>query len=744
MKAKIAAIISLCSAMIAGSPLFADTLQVGSASVVVTAGQTVEIPLSSTFPIAGDLTANGAFQPGDVTFIDGPGCHLSAHDCTLLITAARTSRDYTAVPVVVSESGATNTPIFAVSVVHPGEPLPSQIHLPPLASSPVMLSPEEGSGVAFQVKNTTLHPLTDVMAFDLPSGVNSSVCPMIAPGETCTLRLAVNHTPPAGHFVMSIQSDQGVFLDQVLSIRTSAVRAPKPVTALLPVHSSILTSGSLSAVIQPHGTSTAYYTRSSNGPVYQMIVITNHGGSAVTLDIPPISGTDAASFSIDTIGADYSGHPTVCNDGTTLAAEDSCEIIIKSTLGDPGLVPATATLTISDGVGPDTLTFSLADTTYVYAAGGFNILGNASVSGGDLLAECTAGRCSNALQGTTGNNYASANFSVGEWINALAATSTGNLIVGGTFGAIGGASSGATSGTAAALLAQCTPGSVTGNACINQITGTSPYAFNNAYIDAVTAPFSILTTSYVALGGDFSQIRNSSVSSSRRMLAKCEYDGTAASSTCNNYIGVAAISSKYATAAISALDTLGSISGTALVNVGGLFTEIAGYPSSPPSTGTTFASCTSGSSGSCSKSMGSSNPNGSILGMTDDGRSLLYMGGVFTQAGNYNDNSGGYPLVSCTPATPTTCSNALDDSSDANGYIGGLTYSGGVLYVGGRFTTIGGATPVSGGNMLAICTPRGTCSNFVTADAHPYASGTDWGGEISAIAVGNQTSITPS
>jgi hypothetical protein len=136
--------------------------------------------------------------------------------------------------------------------------------------------------------------------------------------------------------------------------------------------------------------------------------------------------------------------------------------------------------------------------------------------------------------------------------------------------------------------------------------------------------------------------------------------------------------------------------------------------------------------------MGSDNPNGSILGMTNDSTSL-YMGGTFTQIGSYIDNSGGYPLVSCTPGTPTICINALSGSG-ANGYIEGLTYLGGNLYVGGNFTTIGGATPVSGGNMLAVCTPGGACSNFVT-DTNPYATGTDWGGGIFAVAVGSQTSI---
>ena len=134
------------------------------------------------------------------------------------------------------------------------------------------------------------------------------------------------------------------------------------------------------------------------------------------------------------------------------------------------------------------------------------------------------------------------------------------------------------------------------------------------------------------------------------------------------------------------------------------------------------------------------NPYGSILGMTDDGINL-YMGGTFKQIGSYTDSNGGYPLVSCTPATTTDCVNALSSGHDANGYIEGLTYSGGNLYVGGKFTAIGGTTVVDG-NMLAVCsTTDGTCSNFITEN-HPYASGDDWGGEIAAVAIGNQTSIS--
>jgi len=408
-------------------------------------------------------------------------------------------------------------------------------------------------------------------------------------------------------------------------------------------------------------------------------------------------------------------------------------MMITSTLGDPTSPPTTATLTISDGVGTDTLTFGLTDTTYVYAAGGFNTLGNANVSGGNLLGQCTAGTCTNALQGESGNNYALENSSVGQWINALAVTPTGNLIVGGTFGEIGGATSGI-SGTTAALLAQCIPGPVSGNACFNQISGSNPYAFNNGYINAITAPFLNGGFNYMAVGGDFKQIRATSTSTGR-LLAKCQYTGVVSNTTCNNYLSTS--SSKYADHAIAALNTLGSTSGTPRVNTGGLFTQIAGYPTSPPSSGSTFAQCTSGN---CTQGMGVNNPNHSILGMSDDGTNL-YIGGTFTQIGGYTDSNGGYPLVSCVPGSPTTCSNALAGSDDADGYIEGLVYSGGKIYVGGNFTTIGGATPVSGGNMLAVCIPGGACSNFIT-DTNPYATGTNWGGGIFALAIGNQTSIT--
>ncbi len=64
------------------------------------------------------------------------------------------------------------------------------------------------------------------------------------------------------------------------------------------------------------------------------------------------------------------------------------------------------------------------------------------------------------------------------------------------------------------------------------------------------------------------------------MLAKCQYTGAASNQTCNAYIGAITSTTKYANNAISALDTLGSTSSIPKVNTGGLFTQIASYPSS--------------------------------------------------------------------------------------------------------------------------------------------------------------------
>jgi hypothetical protein len=727
-------LINACIMMLFASHLFAATLHMGQHSVMLIPGQTIEVPVYSAKPISSDLTAKGRFALGDVSFTPSPGCHLSSNGCSLLITAAPNSQNYTAVPVVLSESGTSNKHVFFLSVLAPGEPTPANIKLPRVVSTPLILSNQLGSEQTLTFTNSTPSPLNNLTAVQLPIGVGSSICPTVEPGETCTLKLVVNDAVETGDAVISIQHDQGVLHDRILSIKTPNVVTQKPLALPSPKPSITLTAGNLSAITIPHTLGSTFYTSSSNGPVYQMIQVTNNGSSPVTLNTPSIGGTDPLFFSIDTDSFHYGGTPTFCNNTPTLANGASCVIMISSTVGYPGASPSTATLTISDGVSGDTLTFGLTDTTYVYAAGGFNTLGSATVSDGNLLAQCTAGTCSNALQGTD-NNYASQNFGVGKWINALAITPTGNLIVGGVFGAIGGATSGST-GTSAALLAQCIPGPVVGNACFNQITNTNPYVLNKPYIDAITAPFLISPNKYMAVGGDFNQIKNTSASSGGILLAKCQYTGVTSTSNCNSYIG-----NKSANKAIAALNTLGSLPNSPLVNTGGLFTQIAG--SSEPSSGTTFGKCTTST---CNEGMASNNnPNNSILGMSDDG-TYLYMGGTFTQIGGYSDSSGGYPLVRCVPGSTTTCSKALTGSSDANGYIEGIVYSRADslrlrIYVGGNFTAIGGATPLSGGKMLAACIPDGGCSNFITGE-NPYATGTDWGGGIFALAIGNQTTIT--
>lgn len=721
----------ICGSALATGALFAATVQVGSPSVVLMAGQTREIPIFSSGPIAGDLTARGAFEPNDITFTPGPGCHLSADACTLLISAAPNSKSYRAVPVVVSESGATNTPVFALSVIYPGESEPVHIQVPKIASTTVMLSSEIGSTAMLTVTNTTDNTLNNLTAFHVPFGITSSICPTVAPGATCTLTLEVNDTAQTGYSVIAIKSDLGVLQDRILKVAASAV-PPKRTPHVNRTQPPLQRSGNalFYGVVQPHPGLSATpkktrndFTDTTNGPAYQIVRLRNNG---VTQPLSvEISGSDAHYFHLDNTTSDY-GTNQNCASLTHIASGDSCLVIVKGKVSDPGQAPRTAMLTLK-GSKNNVVTFKLTTTTYVYAAGGFNTLGNASVSGGDLLVQCTAGTCTNALQGTTGTNYATVSNSVGAWINALTVTPAGNLIVGGVFGAIGGATSGASSGTAA-LLAQCTPGSVTGDACINQI-GTSAanrYAFNNGYIDGLTLSSS---TNLIYIGGDFANIRNSSVTGGK-MLARCGYSGTSPNTSCTNYLNSA--TPNRANNTLVAVEYLNSV-----VHVGGLFTQIAGYPSSAPGSGTTFASCTNST---CSQGMGSNNPNSSILGMTNDGISL-YLGGAFTEIGGYTDtNIPGYPLVVCTLGATTTCSNALSGTNDANGYIEGLTYSGGSLYVGGQFTTIGGATPVSSGYMLAVCTVGGACSNFVT-DTNPYASGTDWGGGIFAVAIGSQTSI---
>ena len=134
--------------------------------------------------------------------------------------------------------------------------------------------------------------------------------------------------------------------------------------------------------------------------------------------------------------------------------------------------------------------------------------------------------------------------------------------MGGVFGAIGGAVTGASSGTAA-LLAQCIPGSYSGNACINQMGSINAYVSNNAYIDAITPPSSALSSTYLFLAGDFANIRNASVSTGK-MLAKCQYTGTSFITACNSYLTG---TGNNANAAMSAVDYFNS-----QVSVGGLFT----------------------------------------------------------------------------------------------------------------------------------------------------------------------------
>lgn len=662
MKTTKTAIISACLTAMACGTSFAATLQAETSSVILVAGQTVEIPLSSDQLIAGNLTASGDFEPGDVTFTAGPECYLSPQGCTLLITASSTSKDYTAVPVRISEAAATNMPVFTLSVVHPSGPIPTNTELPKNYSLPPVVSNQANNQNIAAATNTSQN---------YHISLNSSPATLQRSGNALFYAVAEPHPAP-----LALNSNAGT-----------------------------------------------HFTQTTDGPAYQIVSLTNNDVNQ-PLSVA-ITGSNADSFSIDNEATDYGANKN-CATTNNIATGDSCLVIVKGKVGDPSQAPQTAKLTIQ-GSNNNVTSFNLTNTTYVYAAGGFDTLGNASVSGGDLLAQCTAGTCSNALQGTTGNNYASTQFSVGQWINALAVTDNGNLLVGGVFGAIGGATSNATSGTKA-LLAQCTPGNFASASCTNQLGTTgNNYASSNAYINAIDIYTS--GSNYIAVGGDFSQIKSISMTSGERVLTRCNYNGVNSSTSCANYLGA----SKYANKAISSLDYLND-----RMNVGGLFTQIAAYPTTAPASGTTFASCTTSS---CDNDMGSNNPNSSILGMTDDGINL-YMGGVFTQIGGYVDGSGGYPLVMCTVGSPTTtCSNALAGSNDANNYIQGLTYSGGNLYVGGRFTTIGGATPVSGGNMLAVCTPGDSCSNFVT-DTQNYASGSDWGGVISAIAVGSQTSIT--
>ena len=631
--------------------VFASQLPIHQNQFVVTAGKTIEIPIKSNHPIAGDLTATGDFNSDDLQFIPSPNCHLSLNNCSLLVKAAPTSKKYTSIPITVSESTTTNQPVFLLSVRYKGDPTPA---------------------------NTT------------PSAIH-----LIS-------TLSHNQTPTSN-------SNQ---LNTVIQYKAEPLQRSgnKLFYAIAERHPGN------NLITQTNNSFNAY----TNGPSYQIVKLTNKDQKQ-PLSIE-LTGEGADSFLIEHKSSYYGANKN-CINLNNINSNDSCLLIIKGKIGSPNEAPKTALLTIR-GAKNNISTFNLTVTTYVYAAGGFNTLGNAKVSVGDLIAECTAGTCSNALQGT-GNNYATTNSSIGQWINALSITNNGTLLVGGVFGAIGGATSGASSGPAA-LLAQCTPGIVTGNSCINQIntgSSTNPYAYNNAYIDAIKQ-----SSTNLYLGGDFSNIKTISVTTGKKILARCNYTGTSAAPGCSNYLSS---TTNYANKTISAIDFFNT-----QLSVGGLFTQIAGYPTSAPSSGTTFASC---SNSTCSQGMGSNNPNGSILGITNNGTNL-YMGGTFTTIGGYTDSSGGYPLVSCTQGTTTTCTNALSGTNDANGYIEGITYSSGNLYVGGQFTTIGGATTVSGGKMLAVCTVGGTCQNFVTGSTN-YASGNDWNGGIFAIAIGTQTTI---
>lgn len=342
---KITTVVAACLATMVSSISLASTLQLGSSSIVLVAGQTTEIPLSSDLPISGSLTATGAFEPGDVTFTAGPECHMSPNDCTLLIKASPNSKDYTAVPVRVSDTSANNTPVFALSIVHPGEMMPASIELPRNYTLPPIAVSQSHSTII----NTSvpLHPRT----------LNSAPAPLQRSGNALFYGVVQSH----------------------------------PALAL------------------GNGTSNGY-TESTNGPLYQIVAVTNND---VTQPLSvTISGSAADSFSIDNQVSDYGANKN-CATTSSLASGDSCLVIVKGKVGDPRQLPQTATLTVQ-GSNNNVSSFNLTDTTYVYVAGGFDTLGNASVSGGDLLAQCTAGTCSNALQGTNGNNYSSTNFSVGQ------------------------------------------------------------------------------------------------------------------------------------------------------------------------------------------------------------------------------------------------------------------------------------------------------------------------------------------
>ena len=392
-----------CAIGLASSNVLAAVLQVGAPAVVLTPGQTIEIPLHNAEPITGDLTANGPFRPGDVTITPSPGCHLSAHHCGLLVSIARTSKRYHAVPVVVSESGATNTPVFALSVIYPGES--EFFHTKPadIDSTPIMLSSQIGQEAVFEMTNASEQALTQLMAKKLPAGIKSSFCSKVASGATCPLKLRVHGSPLPGNFVFAMKSDQGLLQYKILSIvspmETTASRPSPEVINDKPA--PVLRSGNklFYGVAEPHPPLTlgkiknSDFTPKTNGPSYQIVKLTNQGLTQ-PLSIA-ISGSGARSFRLDYQAADDGAHKN-CALMSHIHAKESCLVIIKGEIGDPRKAPEKATLTIQGAEG-NVARFSLITTTYVYVAGGFNALGNASVSSGNLLAQCTAGTCSNAL-----------------------------------------------------------------------------------------------------------------------------------------------------------------------------------------------------------------------------------------------------------------------------------------------------------------------------------------------------------